>query len=67
LAYPTLINQSTQEIENQQQNTDTYFFFLLNQDNAFDINQNHTALDNLQVNRRLSSNVNLRERNNMSL
>jgi hypothetical protein len=65
LAYPTLINQSTQEIEKQQQNTDTHF--LLNQDNAFDSNQNHTALDNLQVNRRLSSNVNLRERNNMSL
>ena len=27
LAFPTLINQSTQEIENQQQNTDTIFYF----------------------------------------
>ena len=65
LAFPTLINQSTQEIEKQQQNTDTHF--LLNQDNAFNSNQNHTVLDNLQVNRGLSSNVNLRERRNVSL
>jgi hypothetical protein len=65
LAFPTIINQSTQEIEKQQQNTDTHF--LLNQDNAFNINQNHTVLDNLQINRGLSSNVNIRERRNVSL
>jgi hypothetical protein len=62
LAFPTLINQSTQEIEKQQQKTDTHFFFLLNQDNAFNNNQNHTVLD-----RGLSFNVNLRERKNVSL
>jgi hypothetical protein len=28
LAFPTLINQSTQEIEKQQQKTDTHFFFI---------------------------------------
>ena len=28
LAFPTLINQSTQEIEKQQQNTDKHFFFI---------------------------------------
>ena len=60
----TLINQSTQET-GKQQNTDTHL--LLNQDNAFNINQKHTVLDNLQVIRGLSSNVNLRERRNVSL
>ena len=47
--------------------TQIHIFFLLNQDNAFNNNQNHTVLDNLQVSRGLSSNVNLRERNNVSL